>query len=405
MENKIRLYVEYQLRFDKRDDIEELKEEIIVNLIDRYNDHLTKGLSEDEAYVSAIKSMGNFTESNDNKVSEEYSIKPSIPDVLLMSGAILSIFGLIITILNTVTGTIITSVSILLFSGSAYYLYSYSQYVRREYMDINKHNLLLTKIFKYIKTSFVFWSISLSLTISSIISNILFPVLVPDLTDLQSDYFMDFIMTYILVFTIALVINLLVFRSIYIRLVDKYFLLTGEKELKGKIKEGYDFLYGDNISLSKKNGILSPKVITVISLILVFIHNALPMTVIERYGNNTEINSTTLLAEIINTIYSSYFLFGVILLLIIITLIFIIIKTLIGKIQSKVPIFVTTSVWFVSSFLYTLIVIPSQNSNSYSYHYNMENTYPVNYAFFIGIIYIIFGIVGILKDRKNRDGE
>ncbi len=147
MHDKIRQYVNYQFRFDERNDIEELKEEIIANLIDRYEEYRQKGLTEEEAYIEAIKSMGDFSQHEYNKISEEYSIKPQIPDILLMCGAILSIFGMILTLFNGIVGTIITAISILLFSGSAYYLYSYSQYIRKQHMDIEKHNLLLTKIF------------------------------------------------------------------------------------------------------------------------------------------------------------------------------------------------------------------------------------------------------------------
>jgi len=57
MHDKIRQYVNYQFRFDERNDIEELKEEIIANLIDRYEEYRQKGLTEEEAYIEAIKSM------------------------------------------------------------------------------------------------------------------------------------------------------------------------------------------------------------------------------------------------------------------------------------------------------------------------------------------------------------
>src|SRR5690554_6936637 len=143
MKEKIRQYVNYQFRFDKREEIEEIKEEITANLIDRYNEYLDSGKSTEQAYIEAIKSMGDFSDNPENDISSEYSIKPSIPDILLLCSTILSIFGLLIILFSNVTGTIVTVISIVLFSGSAYYLYSYSQYIRKEEMNIEKHNLLL----------------------------------------------------------------------------------------------------------------------------------------------------------------------------------------------------------------------------------------------------------------------
>jgi len=248
MHDKIRQYVNYQFRFDERSDIEELKEEIIANLIDRYEEYRQKGLSEEEAYIEAIKSMGDFSQHEYNKISDEYSIKPQIPDILLMCGAILSIFGMILTLYNGVAGTIITAISILLFSGSAYYLYSYSQYIRKQYMDIDKHNLLLTKIFKYMKTSFIFWAISLSLIMTRLVISIITGLILLDPTIISVDDIGAFITIIVLLFIGTLSIFLYVFNKIYQRLMNHYYLLTGNKELRGKIKESYDFVFGQKDS-------------------------------------------------------------------------------------------------------------------------------------------------------------
>lgn len=258
MEEKIRKYVDYQLRFDERDDIDDLKSEITTNLIDRYNEYIASDNSPEEAYISAIKYMGDFSENKINAISEEYDMKPSIPDVLLMSGAILSIFGLCITMFSPVTGTLVTALSILLFSSSANYLYSYSQFVRKQYMDIDKHNMLLRKIFKYIKTSFVFWALSLSLIMSLLIIKISGLLVIFDTKDL------DYIEFYIILFLVSLIVFLLIFKSIYNRLIHRYYFLTGTTSLKGKIQDGYEFLYGNN----QKNIILTKEFILILGLFM-----------------------------------------------------------------------------------------------------------------------------------------
>lgn len=158
MEEKIRQYVNYRFRFDRRPDVEELKEEIIANLIDRYYEKLNAGKTEEEAYVESIPSMGNFSE-YDN-VPYEYSFKPSFSDIFLVCSVMTSIFSSLLTFVSSALGILVLMLSMLFFGSAARYLYAYSQYVRKEELDIPKHNLLITKIFKYVKTNFIFWAIS-----------------------------------------------------------------------------------------------------------------------------------------------------------------------------------------------------------------------------------------------------
>jgi hypothetical protein len=277
MEAKIKQYVDYQFRFDKREDLAETKEEIIANLIDRYHEYLNEGSTPEAAYIEAIKSVGDFTNNPVNDIPNEYSIKPSVPDILLLCSTILSIFGLLIYLFSNITGTIITVISILLFSSSAYYLYSYSQYVRKEEMNIEKHHLLLTKIFRYLKTNFVFWALSLSMIMAALVMRILSTLLLIDfsINDIRS-YFL----LYLIFFIIALIAFMLIFRNIYQRLMSHYYLLTGTTYLKGKIRESYEFLFGK--AEEKGNIFLHRNFLPITALIIILIQLCLSMS----YGKN-----------------------------------------------------------------------------------------------------------------------
>jgi len=63
MKNKIRVYVE--TLFDgalKTEEVVELREEILQNVIDKYNDLVADGKSEDEAYKIAVSGIGDINE-------------------------------------------------------------------------------------------------------------------------------------------------------------------------------------------------------------------------------------------------------------------------------------------------------------------------------------------------------
>ena len=137
-----------------------------------------------------------------------------------------------------------------MYAGGAYYLYSYSQYVKLQELDIEKHNLTLKKIFKYLKTSYVFWAISLSYfaakLVSILISFISALFIITDPWDIKAIFYTQIILS-TLVFIVAIIASILVFSNLYNRLLQKYYQLTGEVYLKSKIREGYEFFYQDNI--------------------------------------------------------------------------------------------------------------------------------------------------------------
>lgn len=270
MEEKIRQYVNYRFRFDRRPDVDELKEEIIANLIDRYHEKLNEGKMEEEAYREAIQSMGNF--SDQDHVPYEYSFKPSLFDLFQVIAVITSVFSVIATLLSITFGTTLVLISMLFFGMAAYYFYSYSQYVRKEELDIPKHHLLLRKIFRDIKTNFVFWAISLSIIFTHIIMKwiqILTLKQIETIDDLNGWFRQIFV-----IFIFLLLIFAILFRIIYKKLMWRYTQLTGEKLMDKTVKNSLHFVFGKaynaNLTLSKKTFYSLNMLVILTQLIVLF---------------------------------------------------------------------------------------------------------------------------------------
>lgn len=120
MEEKIIEYVNYRFRFRKGKDVEESKAEIIANLTDRYYDLLKEGKSMQEAYVEAIRSFGSFTDDlTGESADNDFNVKPSLADIALVVGAILSVFGVFTSLISFTLGLILTIISILCYAGEA----------------------------------------------------------------------------------------------------------------------------------------------------------------------------------------------------------------------------------------------------------------------------------------------
>jgi hypothetical protein len=354
VENKIRNYVHYQFRFDQRDDIEDLKEELIANLIDRYHEELSSGKTEEEAYITSIKSIGDFSRDVKDDIPQEYSVKPSIPDILLMSGAILSVFGLLLTLFNAIVGTVITALSILIFSSAAYYLYSYSQYVRKEEMDIEKHHLLLMKIFKYMKTSFIFWAISLSLIMASLVMSFISRLILIDPTNLSFDSIGHYIFVYSLFFLIALVIFLVIFRKIYLRLMHRYYVLTGHTSIKGKVRESYEFLYGEASKYKGQPIILSNRFMLILGSIVIGIQMIIPLgwetekIILSEFRVGHE-HDYIFIVALLRFLTNQQWYIVIIPVTVLIANIFLMIRDYKGKLKHKIYLIVGYYTWFLAS--------------------------------------------------------
>jgi hypothetical protein len=250
MIKKIREYVNYQLRFDHSEDVEEKKEEIIANITDRYEEILKDTHDRQYAYIEAIKSMGDFT-SNSTEIQDSY--KPKAAEMFLLSGLILAVFSLLLMMFNPVIGGIVVMLSIVFFSTGAMYLYQESQYVKDKEFDIDKHHAYLKKVFAYMKTCFTFWSISISLLITLLLYGLITSLIVLNASNNFIGYeeFKIIIFISAIIFIFIFIILMLVFRSIYNRLSNKYFKLTGEETIVSIGKKAKAFLDTDNINNTK----------------------------------------------------------------------------------------------------------------------------------------------------------
>ena len=254
MKDKIREYVEYQFRFDHTINVEETKAEIIANLCDRYDELFAKYQDEEKAYIETIKQMGDFN-AHQEDIPEEYSIKPSWPDIAMIVATVFAVMGFAVTVFSLTYGAIMVAISISLYAASCYYLYHYSQYVKKTEMDISKHNLLLEKIFQYMKTNFVFWGISISLIASNLIQGIVslfagygFLTITSLFGTNPSDIFAGaYSLLYIGIITlvISLVACYIILTRLYKKLMRKYYYLTGNQSFKSHIQIAEEFLNGE----------------------------------------------------------------------------------------------------------------------------------------------------------------
>lgn len=255
MKSKIEQYVNHYFRFDKRDGLESLKEEIIGNLCDRYDAGIQSGLNEQDAYLSAVKSMGDFNAPSIDS-TENTSVLPGVPEYLLPVSAILAVFAFILIFLNGIVGGVLTAISIAMYAVGGYYLYSKAMVVKSKELDIELHNHYLKRIFTYMKTSFFFWSVNIAFMISLLIQMISNGIVVlmkfnltPDLNRIQATI-QTFVVISIFAFVVSFIVLMILSEHLYHRLKVKYYLLTGEKELKGKIKSSYEFI--QNLEIPQK---------------------------------------------------------------------------------------------------------------------------------------------------------
>lgn len=264
MKNKIKTYVDHYFRFDKRADLEQLKAEIVGNLYDRYDEAIENGLTEADAYIKTVKSMGDFQAASYNQTDISDLVLPSLPEYLLPASAILAAFGVILIFLNTVVGGILTAVSIILYAVGGKYLYARAMYAKSHDLDIELHKNYLTKIFKYMKTSFAFWSISIAYLIAYMPTMLsqLFVYIVslgiePNYDEIASTVQSLFIIS-ILTFILSFIILIIISYNVYQKLKLKYYILTGENELPGKIKDSFDYIQSADMPKAKNiNQILS----------------------------------------------------------------------------------------------------------------------------------------------------
>ncbi len=169
MEKRIEQYVNYQFRFDQRTDIEDIKAEMIANLIDRYHDLVSEGMDEESAYIEAIKRMGDATQTKEAEVENSFKEKPSWARLMIITATVLAVVGLVVVLFNAFIGLLIGLASITLFITSSYHLYAESQYERAKNHNIDLQRINFVHIMKYLNKNYLLWVINLSVSFTGII--------------------------------------------------------------------------------------------------------------------------------------------------------------------------------------------------------------------------------------------
>lgn len=401
MKNKIKTYVDHYFRFDKRDDLEALKAEITSNLFDRYDEAITSGLSEQDAYIKTVKSMGDFQAAPYNDVNEEDKVMPSFHEYLLPVSAILAVFSFILIFLNGITGGVLTALSISLYAIGGTFLYHKAMYVKSNDMDIELHKSYLTKIFKYMKTSFAFWFFNIAYLVALVFQMISETIILmlnaritldPETIEQTIQLFITFS---ILSFIITLIVMIIISFNLYKRLKLKYYILTGEKALPGKIKSSFDFISGADIPETKD---------ILFKLSFVFGLGSLLMFLLSHASYEIYENQITYLLFEDNNIRAMFRMIGYesnIAIIPIIGLLWVLLSYVVVLVFKKSPHWVYQSfiVMFIAYFIYSDML----EQKNYSVNIGFTAYYIFIPAVLSSIYYLIYGLAfgyRIIKHKK-----
>lgn len=233
MKDKLRRYVEYHFRFNEDRDKEAVVEEAYKNLLERYETLKDKYGDEERAYHETIEGIGEFT--GQEKDEKKYASLPGIYDVGLVLSLVLSIFGIIAFFISSVLAFILAVLSIMFFSGSAYYMYHRAQYEKNEKGDIDEFNHYLDRSFSYLKTAFTFWAIIFTILFGQLIARMF--LFMEDLSDPFNTFtnFEQFVMLYFISFSISAAAIGVLFYLLHDRFMEHYYKISGKDRFEGAL--------------------------------------------------------------------------------------------------------------------------------------------------------------------------
>lgn len=396
MTNKIRNYVNHYFRFDHREGIEDLKEEVISNLLERFYALIEEGNTEEEAYIKTIKQMGDFQAPENEEIPIEFQrTTPAIPEYALISSVIVSIFSTILLFIHPLTGVIFTATSIILYTIGSYYLYAKAMHVKSNMLDIELYKSYLKKIFTYMKTCFGFWSFNLAFVMAIIVQAITGFILgLMTATNVSSDSYQTFFYLFLILTILSFIVSFIVFAvlsvKLYQRLRHKYYLLTGESVIDSKIKESFDFIKEkDDSSMDKL------KVIT--SFVGLFILGLGYLTSADVY-NSDSMGSNPLITQVFKLIFSS-FNEGIMLLFGLLSVIF----GFAFYMKKKNPNFIIKG--FIGHFVLTFIalIILSNPAKEINLQMNFVSEIMLLMPGLISILYYFTTLImSLVKDKERR---
>ncbi len=242
MEKKINDYVNYMFNLNNIKD-EEMFNEITSNLHERFAEYIEEGLSDDEAYLKTVGTLGDF-DFKEGELDDKYAYKPNWANISLMISLALAILGTIALLLNQTMSMVFTGISISLYIGSAYYLYHLSKYVLKEEKNVKKHNNLLKSMFVNLKTSFIFWNINISYWLTTVVMGLIalikgFSITIEDIYTLEPADIFNYIATIVIIFIAIFIVIFFIFILIYKKLEKTYLMMTNEEKLEGYLNKGF----------------------------------------------------------------------------------------------------------------------------------------------------------------------
>ena len=252
MQQKIIDYVNYQFRFDKREDILSIKQEMISNLIDRFNDLIDQGYDEKSAYIETVKRIGNINETKEQMVDPIYYQKPTWALIAMVTVGVLAIGGFAVSIISNVVGLLITLGSIGLFSTASYALYVDSQHKRALEHDIDVQKVYFQSILKTFNKNYAFWAITIAIVFTSVILNYIILLTAGSMSEVVlNGGYGQIIAAFIVIWFIVFVILFAILKSFQGSLYKKYIHITGEPNIDDinsdsktfvEYKQGYELI-------------------------------------------------------------------------------------------------------------------------------------------------------------------
>ncbi len=159
MEEKLKKYIENQFTCKELKDNFEFIQEITANIVDRYNDEISSGISENEAYTKCIDSLGNIRSSFN---LEKSIYKEKTYPVSLYISVALTVVAFVVFLFNAFWGLVVLCLTIVIFNLE----------LRNQIYNVKSSKLsfmeMLLKAHKYF---IVAWSFILSIIILETIFN------------------------------------------------------------------------------------------------------------------------------------------------------------------------------------------------------------------------------------------
>lgn len=238
MKDKLRIYVEYEFRFNEERNKEALVDEAYNNLLKRYETLKEKYGDENRAYRETIEELRAERDS-EKKVGRPYSSMPKLYDVGIVVALILSIFGILAFFVSAGLAFVLAVISIVLFGGSAYFMYHRAQYEKNENGDIERFNHYLDKSFSHLKSVFTFWAIIFTIFLGQMIARMF--LFMEDLSDPFNTFttFEQFVMLYFISFSISAAAVGVLFYLLYDSLRGHYVKISGRHPVADVHGQGY----------------------------------------------------------------------------------------------------------------------------------------------------------------------